>query len=60
MAAQMLSQVEAANVTEVQKKAFPEVSACTIHRCLKEQGLLCCVRRSKPYISPANKEKRRL
>src|SRR5258708_6141285 len=39
MAAWMLSQVEAANATEVQKKAFPEVSAHTIHRCLKEQGL---------------------
>jgi len=52
--------VEAANATEVQKKAFPDVSAHTIRRHLKEQGLLCRVRRSKPYISPANKEKRRL
>ncbi len=60
MAARMLSQVEAANVTEVQKKAFPKVSACMICRHLKEQGLLCRVQRSKPYISPANKEKRRL
>src|SRR5216684_487837 len=60
MAARMLSQVEAANVTEVQKKAFPEVSAHMICRHLKEQGLLCRVQRSKPYISPANKEKRRL
>jgi transposase len=56
----MLSQVEAANATEVQKKAFPKVSARTIRRCLKEQGLLCRVQRSEPYISPANKEKRRL
>ena len=60
LAARMLSQVEAANVAKVQKKAFPQVSTCTIRRCLKEQGLLCRVRRSKPYISPANKEKRRL
>ena len=58
--AQMLSWVEAANATEVQKKAFPDVSAHMIRRRLKEQGLLCHVRRSKPYISPANKEKRRL
>ncbi len=56
----MLLWVEAANATKVQKKAFPKVSACTICRCLKEQGLLCHVQRSKPYISPANKEKRRL
>jgi hypothetical protein len=56
----MLLQVKAANVTEVQKKAFPKVSACMIYRYLKEQGLLCHVQRSKPYISPANKEKRRL
>ena len=56
----MLSQVEATNATEVQKKSFPNVSAHTICRCLKEQRLLCHVQRSKPYISPANKEKRRL
>jgi len=60
IAARMLSRVEAANAAEVQKKAFPQVSARTIRRRLKEQGLLCRVRRSKPYISPANKEKRRL
>ena len=34
--------------------------ACTIRRHLKEQGLLCHVWRLKPFISPANKEKRRL
>jgi transposase len=60
VAARMLSRVEAANATEVQKKAFPNVSARTVQRRLKEQGLLCRVRRSKPYISPTNKEKRRL
>src|SRR6266576_2483398 len=57
IAAQMLLQVEAANAAEVQKKAFPDVSTRTIRRCLKEQGLLCRVRRSKPFISPANMEK---
>ena len=60
IAARMLSRVEAANAAEVQKKAFPDVSTRTICRCLKEQGLLCRVRRSKPFISPANTEKRRL
>ena len=60
VAVRMLSQVEAANAVEVQKKAFPQVSVRMIRRCLKEQGLLCHVRKSKPFISPANKEKRRL
>jgi len=36
IAAQMLSRVEAANAAEVQKKAFPDVSTCLIHRRLKE------------------------
>jgi hypothetical protein len=40
IAAQMLAKVEAANATEVQKRAFSEVCARTIRRCLKEQGLL--------------------
>jgi len=52
--------VEAANAAEVQKKAFPDMSTCMICRRLKEQGLLCRVWRSKPFIFPANIEKRRL
>ncbi len=60
IAAQMLSWVEAANAAEVQKKAFPDMSTCMICRRLKEQGLLCRVWRSKPFIFPANIEKRRL
>ncbi|RDB19714.1 Transposable element Tc1 transposase [Hypsizygus marmoreus] len=60
VAARMLAKTEAANATEVVKKAFPEVSRHTLARRLKEFGLVCRVRRSRPYISPANKEKHRL
>jgi len=42
------------------KKAFPEVSCHTLSRWLKEYSLVCHVHRSWPYISPANREKRRL
>ncbi|KAF9455239.1 hypothetical protein BDZ94DRAFT_1180407, partial [Collybia nuda] len=43
IAAQMLAKTEAANVTEVVKQAFPEVSRHTIGRRLKEYGLVCRV-----------------
>lgn len=60
VAARMLAKTEAANATEVVQKRFPAVSRHTIARRLKEYGLVCRVRRSRPYISPANREKRRL
>ena len=60
VAARMLAKTEAANATEVVKKAFPEVSRHTLSQRLKEYGLVCHVRKSQPYISPANREKRRL
>jgi len=44
VAAQMLAKTEAANATEVMKKAFPEVSRHTLSRRLKEYGLVCHVR----------------
>jgi hypothetical protein len=56
----MLARGEAKNVTEVQKEMFPDVSAQVIHHRLKESGLVCRVRKAKPFISLANKEKRRL
>lgn len=52
----MLAKIEASNVTEVIKKTFPEVSHHMLEHQLKEYGLVCQVRRSWPYISPANKE----
>lgn len=60
VAARMLARGAAKNVTEVQKEMFPDVSAQVIRRRLKEAGLVCWVRKEKPFISPANKEKRRL
>jgi transposase len=60
IATRMITRVEAANATEVQKKAFPTVSIHIVQRCLKEQGLQCCVQKSKPYLSKVNKEKWRL
>src|SRR5258708_12856703 len=50
--AQMLSRVEAANATEGQKKAFPDVSAHTIRRRLNEQGLLRHLPTSNPSLPP--------
>jgi hypothetical protein len=60
IAAWMIAKVEAANAVEIQKKAFPEVSTRTVQRCLKEQGLLCHVWKSKPYLMDVHKQKRRL
>jgi transposase len=56
----MIAQIEAANATEVQKKAFPTVSIRTVQRHPKEQGLQYHIRKSKPYLSKVNKEKWRL
>jgi hypothetical protein len=56
----MITWVEAANATEVQKKAFPMVSIHTVQRRLMEQRLQCHVQKSKPYLSKVNKEKQRL
>ena len=39
------------------KKAFPEVSTRTVQRHLKEQGLLCHVWKSKPYLMEVHKQK---
>jgi len=57
IAAQMIVKVEAANAVEVQKRAFPEVSARTVQRCFKEQGLLCHIQKSKPYLMEVHKQK---
>jgi hypothetical protein len=51
---------KATNSTEVQKKAFLEVSARTVQRHLKEQGLLCRVWKAKPFLTAVHKEKQRL
>lgn len=55
----MIAREEAGNAVEVQKKAFQDMSAQTVRRCLKAQGLICCVKKSKPYLSKAQIEARR-
>jgi transposase len=55
----LLAQTEAANVTELTKKAFPHVSRITVSWALHQYGLVSRVRRSKPWISPANVAKRK-
>src|SRR5215469_14644188 len=60
LAARMLAKTEAANVTELTKKALPNISCHTLGRALKKYGLVCRVRKSRPYISKPNQEKRRL
>ena len=56
----MLARAQVGNVVELQKECFPNVGAQTIRRRLREQGLVCRVRKSKPFLTPANKEKPRL
>lgn len=58
IAARMLARTEAENAVEVQKKAFENVAARTLQRSLKNYGLICRVRRSKPYLSKMQKEAR--
>ncbi len=55
----LLPCTEAANVTELTKKAFPHVSCPTMARALHQYRLVSHVRRSKPWISPANVAKRK-
>lgn len=57
VAAWILAKCEAANATEVVKKAFPVVSHHTLSCNLQDYGLVCHVFRSHPNISPENLEK---
>ena len=59
LAAQILAKVAASNVTELQKEYFPGVGAQALRRRLKDHGLVCCVRKTKPYLIPAAIKKRR-
>ena len=59
VAARILAKSDAANVTELQKKYFQHVGPQTLRRRLKEGGLVCRVRKAKPYLSPIAKERRR-
>lgn len=55
----MIAREEASNAVELQKKAFQGVSPRTIQRRLKDQGLVCRVKKKKPYLSKTAKDARR-
>ena len=57
MRGRSFAKVKATNAVEVQKKAFSKVFARMVQRCLREQGLLCHIWKSKPYLTEANKKK---
>lgn len=59
VAARMIARTEASNAVEVQKKAFKDVSPRTVQRALFSQGLVCRVKKRKPYLDKAKKEARR-
>ena len=56
--AHMLARAEVSNATELAHVAFPDVSRQTVACALKEYGLVCRVRRSRPYICLINQKKR--
>lgn len=59
VAARMLARAEVANATELQKKAFKDVSTRTLQRRLKDQGLVCRVRKKKQFLNKKAREARR-
>lgn len=58
-AAIMLARADVTNVTELVRTSFLDVSRHTMGRALHKYGLVCRVRRRRPWISPANRAKRR-
>ena len=59
-AARKLASGDVSNVTELQKKHYPDLGAQTLQCSLKKYGLICRVWKSRPFLTSANKEKRRL
>lgn len=58
-AARHLANSTSHDVTDLQRKYFPNISTVTLGRHLKKIGLKAYVRRKRPYISPINRQKRR-
>lgn len=58
-AALLLARGDVTNVTEIVRTSFPDVSRHTMGRALHKYGLVCRVRRRRPWISPPNKAKRK-
>jgi transposase len=59
VAARMLASTKARDAIDVQKKHFPQFSAQTIRRHLREKGLEAHVRRSFPLLTERHKKRRR-
>ena len=59
IAGRMIARDEVHNATELQKKAFKDVSTRTLQRRLKEHGFVCRVKKKKPYLNQKAKEARR-
>jgi hypothetical protein len=59
VAARMLASTKARDANDVRKKRFPQFSAQTIRRRLREQGLQAHVRRKKPLLTERHKRARR-
>ena len=59
IAARMLASGDARDATDLQRKGFPHVHAVTLRRQLRKQGLGAYVRRKKPFLSRAAKQRRR-
>ncbi|KAF9232481.1 hypothetical protein BU15DRAFT_28302, partial [Melanogaster broomeanus] len=57
LATRVLARGEARDVADLQRKLFPNLSADTIRTRLRQCGLMAYVRRSVPYLSPAQKKK---
>ena len=53
----MLASTNAADATDVQRKAFPNVSAETVCRHLAASGLKAYVRRRKPLLTKTHTKK---
>ena len=57
-AGQMIARDEVHNATELQKKAFKNVSTRTLQRWLKENGFVCRVKKKKPFLTQKAREAR--
>ena len=58
IAGRMIAKNEVQNATELQKKAFKDVSTQTLQHRLKKQGFVCRVKKKKPFLDLKSKEAR--
>jgi transposase len=58
MAVRALARTDAHDVADLQRKYFPDINAQTIRTRLQACGLRAYVRRTKPFLTEAHKQKR--